>query len=81
MECGIDQKGISNLKVLQKLNADNNSKITDVNHLQYTLTELNCRWDCGIDQKGISYLKALQKLDACGNYKITNVSICLLGNG
>ena len=43
----------------------------DVNHLQNTLTELNCIGDCGIDQKGISNLKVLQKLSANCNSKIT----------
>ena len=59
---------------LQKLNAGYNSKITNVNHLRNTLTELDCRWDCGIDQMGISDLLKLQKLNATNNVRITDVN-------
>src|SRR5438105_15159296 len=42
---------------LQTLNARNNSKIVDINHLKDVLIELNCDYICGIDQNGISGLK------------------------
>ena len=45
----------------------------DDNHLQNTLTELDCDFDCGIDQKGITNLKVLRKLNADLNSKITDV--------
>ena len=50
-DCGINQKGINELRKLEKLNARNNSKITDVNYLKKSLTELNCGNNCRIDQK------------------------------
>ena len=58
--CGIDQKGISDLLKLQKLVTDANATITDVNHLRNTLIELDCADICGIDQKGIADLLKLQ---------------------
>ena len=57
--CGINQKGISQLKKLQVLHASNNSRITSVNHLANTLIYLSCKGGCGINQKGISQLKKL----------------------
>ena len=36
-------------------------KVTYINHLQNTLTELHCDGDCGIDQKGITNLKIIRK--------------------
>ena len=59
---------------LRNLNAFHNSKITDVNHLQNSLTELYCSWKCGINQMGIANLKVLQKLNAADNNKITDVN-------
>ena len=60
-DCGINQKGINELRKLEKLNARNNSKITDVNYLKNSLIKLYCRGDCGIDQKGINELIKLEK--------------------
>ena len=46
---GINDEGIKNLN-LEKLNAYNNSKITNVNHMT-KLKELDARGDCGIDDE------------------------------
>ena len=74
-DSSINQAGISELKILQKLDADCNPRITNVNHLANTLLELSCRCfqddgDSGIDQEGISKLKILRKLNAWGNKRI-----------
>jgi hypothetical protein len=71
---GIDQEGISQLKVLLSLNAGNNERINDVNHLKDTLLELNTFGVSGINQVGISELKALQILNTDCNNKIKNVN-------
>ena len=62
LNCGIDQNGINELKLV-KLNASHNKKIKNVNHMKETLKELGCQCDCGIDQDGINQLKLI-KLDA-----------------
>lgn len=56
-----------------KLNAGNNSKITDVNNLIY-LQILIATNKCGIDNAGISKLRNLTKLSIRGNKKITNIN-------
>ena len=50
-DCGIDDNGIKNLN-LKKLNAYNNQKITDVNHMT-NLEDLNTGLYSGIDDNGI----------------------------
>ncbi len=52
-ECGVDQKGILQLKFIKKLNACDNNKITNINHLLF-LEELDMSFNCGIIQKEIS---------------------------
>ena len=60
-------------KFVEKLNACNNKKIKNVNHMRYTLKILNCGWNCGIDQNGI-FLLDLIELYATNNKKINNVN-------
>ena len=50
--CGINDKGISKLN-LTELNASDNNKITNVNHMT-NLKILYARRNCGIDNEGIS---------------------------
>src|ERR1700722_7834305 len=71
-DCGIDQKCISNLHLVE-LNAGSNRKIKDVSHMATTLKILNAGRDCGINQKCISNLH-LVELNAGGNRKIKDVS-------
>ena len=49
------------MMICDDIKAYNNSKITDVNHLKYSLIELKCKEKCGIDQKGINELRILEK--------------------
>ena len=58
-ECGIDDQGIKGLN-LEKLDANYNSKITNVNFMT-KLKELYDEDDCGIDDQGIKGLN-LEKL-------------------
>ena len=67
----LQQKKFSQLRYL---NASNNMKITNVNHLKNTLILLNCSGNCEIAQEGINELRKLQILNACDNQKITNVN-------
>ena len=55
-----------------KLNAGNNKKITNVNHL-INLQILNAEGGCGIDNRGLRSLTNLTELDASCNIKITDV--------
>ena len=57
-ECGINQKGIEGLNLI-KLNARNNSKITNVSHMK-SLQILNATGYCGIDQRGIEGLNLIE---------------------
>ena len=74
--CGMRQEGINELRKLLKLDAGNNEKITNVNHLKDTLIELNCSYNCGIQQEGINELRKLQKLITYNNIKIININMC-----
>ncbi len=69
----IKQDGISQLLFIKKLNACNNSHITDVNHMQ-CLTELNISNDCSVKQIGISHLQFVKKLNVYNNHKINDVN-------
>lgn len=71
--CGINQDGISQLKILKVLCCYGNKYILNVNHLADTLGDLNCRGS-GIDQNGISQLKNLKKMECTDNTKINNVN-------
>ena len=70
----IDQHGISELKVLQKLDCKDCWEIKNVNHLTNTLVELDCSGSCGINQDGISELNKLKILKCHNNSKINNVN-------
>lgn len=70
--CGINQDGISQVN-LTILNAHNNKKITNVNHMKNTLKILVCSGECGIGQEGISQLSLIQ-LELADNKKIINVN-------
>ena len=65
---GIDDNGIKHLNLIE-LNAYNNRKITDVNHLT-KLQTLDASYRCGIDDKGIKDLNLVELITTC-NYKIT----------
>ena len=65
--CGIGDNGIKDLNLVI-LNADGNSKITNVNHMS-KLKELDANFDCGIDDDGIKDLNLI-KLAAEYNQKI-----------
>jgi hypothetical protein len=56
-----------------KLNAWDNKKITDVNHLK-SLQILAANNNCGIDNQGISALTNLISLNVTGNKKITDIN-------
>ena len=62
-------------KYVEKLNAYNNEKIKNVNHMKKTLRKLKCGFNTnsGIDQNGISELNLIE-LSANGNKKIKNVN-------
>ena len=49
VDCGINDEGIANLN-LEKLNASDNFKITNVNHM-IKLKVLNASVKCGIDDE------------------------------
>ena len=68
----LNDKILSNYKYVQKLNACNNPKITNVNHMT-NLKVLNASVNCGIDDKGIKEVD-LEILCAYSNSKITNVN-------
>jgi hypothetical protein len=69
----ITDKGIKNLNNVTKLNAYNNTKITNINHMN-KLIELNASARiCRIGNSGIKNLN-LEKLDAHDNPLITNVN-------
>lgn len=68
----LDNEIIKKYPFVVKLNACNNSKITNVSHMK-SLKKLNARGDCGIDDEGIANLD-LVKFNARHNSKITNVS-------
>ena len=60
---------------LKSLNICDNSNITDIKHLNNTLTYLNISGDeCKIDQNAIQGLTKLQILNARDNPKINNVN-------
>ena len=61
------------------MDATNNNKITDINHL-VKLRTLMAGGNCGIDNIGISSLTNLTSFNSKGNDKITNdVILKLLG--
>jgi len=53
---------------LEKLDASNNAKITNVNHLA-KLEILNAENECGINDAGIVYCVNLKSLNASDNQK------------
>ena len=57
----------------QKLNTDNNRKITDVSFMKSLKVLCICGYYCGINQYGIQGLE-LNELDIMNNNKIYNVS-------
>ena len=61
-------------KNVEKLDAKNNEKIENVNHMKKTLKILNSSsYHCGINQSGILELNLIE-LYACRNSKIKNVN-------
>ena len=60
-------------KYVERLNAFDNEKIYNVNHMKETLKILNCGYNCGIDQNGISKLNLIE-LCVIDNKKIKNVN-------
>jgi len=69
---GIDQKGISKLKYLEKIYCS--KKIDNLSHLKNTLKILNCSGNCEINQEAILELNHIEKLDCSENKKIDNVN-------
>jgi len=69
--CGITDEGIKQLN-LRELNAYNNSRITDVNHMT-KLEILGAGGCCGITDEGIKQLN-LRELYVGWNSKITNLN-------
>ena len=67
------KEGIKDLQLIEKLNANNNEKIKNVNHLT-KLKILYCNGICGIDQEGIKDLQLIENLYATNNKKIKNVN-------
>lgn len=80
--CGINDNGIKHLKYLKYLNASNNPKIKNINHL-VNLEILYATELCGIDDHGIKQLrvkhangsiyKKLNYINALYNDKITKI--------
>ena len=58
---------------IEKLDANNNPKITNINHLE-KLKTLCAYGDCGINNEGIKNLTNLKYFDASHNQKITNIN-------
>ena len=71
--CGIDDQGISNLK-LKKLYCTDNPRITNVNFMSSSLKKLDAGGTSGINDSSISKLDLLVFLDATYNSKITNIN-------
>ena len=70
----MNQEGIKDLKLVKNLNASENNKIKDVNHLE-KIEELDISSKiCGVNQKGITELKLIKKLNASNNNKIKDVN-------
>ena len=67
------KKELRDLQLIEKLNANNNKKIKNVNHLS-KLKILDCSYNCGIDQEGIKDLQLIEELNANDNKKIKNVN-------
>jgi len=68
--CGINDSGIIQCIKLKSLNASNNRKITNVNHLA-KLEILSARCDCGINDAGMVNCINLKKLEYYEDPKIT----------
>jgi len=72
--CKVNQEGIKDLKLVKKLDAHNNEKIKDVNHLS-KLEKLDISGhNCGVNQEGIKDLKIVKNLNASCNEKIKDVN-------
>ena len=69
-DCGIDDEGIKNIN-LAELSANNNPKITNVNHMT-KLKILYASRNCGIGDYGIKDVN-LEKLHRNNNLKISNI--------
>ncbi len=67
--CGVDQDGISWLKIVKILNMSNNNKIYDLNHLQQ-ITELDVSKTYSISQYRISSLLLIAKLNVSENDEV-----------
>src|ERR1700722_11511672 len=59
---------------LEELDANNNTKIVDVNHLKDSLKVLKCARYSGINQDGIKELNKLEELIVDDNDKIINLN-------
>jgi hypothetical protein len=71
----LDDKILLNYPYIKYLNARNNQKITNVNHMAKSLTELDASGKlCGISDEGIIDLKNITKLNVNNNFKITNIN-------
>jgi hypothetical protein len=71
--CGINQEGLKDVTWLLKLNANNNPKITSINHMT-KLQKLDAEGECGIDQEGLKDVTWLLELKASQNNKITAIN-------
>ena len=69
-DCGIDDHGVQQLVNLTELYVNDNSKITDVNHMK-NLQILHAGSNCGINDHGIQQLVNLTELNSYKNGKIT----------
>ena len=56
--CGIDQKGIEGLDLIE-LNVNGNIKIRDISFMK-NLKKLSAKYECGINQKGIEGLDLIE---------------------
>jgi hypothetical protein len=70
---GVNNRSISSLTNLTKLNVFGNKNITDINHLT-NLQVLNASDNCGITDMGFKSLTNLTKLNINYNNKITDIN-------
>jgi hypothetical protein len=68
----LNNKILLNYPFIKYLNASNNKKITNIDHMN-NLIELDAGWDCGITNKGLQKINLII-LNANNNNKITNVN-------
>ena len=72
--CGIDQKGISKLKYIKKLDCGDNPYINDISHIAHIIEDLDCSGDCGLKQHNILGLKKIEKINCESNGEIVDVN-------